>query len=100
MWLADGLDETILSNTSNIGLGGLCVHLNRKIPIGTKVDILINFVNPTTPFKCRGEIVRSKKENERFYNTGVEFEPLSELKHAFLDGKVSELIELEQKGKK
>jgi len=75
------------------------VYLNRKISLGTKVDILLSFVNPTTPFKCKGVVVRSVKESDICFNTGIQFEPLSELKYAFLNGKVSELIELEQKGK-
>ena len=99
MWLVNGLNETVLANTSNIGLGGLCVHLNQAIDLGTKVDIQLNFTNSTTPFRCRGVVVRSKQESEKFYNIGIQFEPLSELKSAFLDGQVSELIDLEQKGK-
>ncbi len=50
MWLANGTNETILANTSNIGLGGLCVHLNQGIDLGTKVDIQLNFTNPYNSF--------------------------------------------------
>ena len=99
IWMADGLNETILANTANIGVGGLCVHLNQKIDVGKKVDVQLNFTDQTTPFRCRGLVVRSIQESDRFYNIGIQFEPLSELKYAFLDGKVSELIALEQKGK-
>jgi len=63
-----------------------------------KVDIQLHFTNPTTPFRCKGIVRRCKQEGEKYYNVGIEFEPLGELKYAFLDGKVSELIELEQKG--
>ena len=99
LWLEHGINETILANTSNIGLGGLCVHLNQKIQVGTKVDVQLNFTNPTTPFRCSGKVVRSLQETERYYNVGIEFDPLSELKSAFLDGKISELIEIEEKRK-
>jgi c-di-GMP-binding flagellar brake protein YcgR len=99
IWLANGSNDTILANTSNIGAGGLCVHLNQGIDLGTKADIQLHFTNPTTPFKCQGVVVRSKKESDKFYNIGIEFQPLSELKQAFIDGKISELIDLEQKGK-
>ena len=100
IWLTNGSNETILANTSNIGLGGLCVHLNRALfDVGTKVDIQINFSGTTTPFKCHGTVVRSMRESDKYYNTGIEFEPLSELKYSFLDGKISEIIGLEQKGK-
>ena len=99
MWMVNGSNETILANTSNIGLGGLCVHLNHGIFLGTKVDIQLNFTNSTTPFKCHGIVVRSLQENEKFHNIGIQFEPLSELKHAFLDGIISGLLDLEKKGK-
>ena len=99
LWLADGSNETILANTSNIGIGGLCVHLNQDIVVGTKLDIQLNFANTTTPFKCSGTVVRCNKERERYYNLGVQFDPLNELKYAFLNGQVSELIDLEKKGK-
>jgi len=99
VWLVDGSNETILANTSNIGTGGLSVHLNQGITVGTRVDIQLNFTAPSTPFKCKGTVVRSHKENEKFYNIGIQFDPLDEIKFAFLDGKVAELIELEKKGK-
>ena len=99
IWTANGSNETILANTANIGIGGLCVHLNQRIDLGTKVDIQLNFTNTTTPLKCQGVVVRADQGKDKFYNTGIQFEPLSELKHAFLDGKISELIELEKKGK-
>ena len=99
MWIPSGFNETILANTANVGVGGLCVHLNQAALVGTKVDILLNFTNATTAFRCRGVVVRSVKENDKFYNVGIEFEHLEELKRAFLEGKISELIDLEKKGK-
>jgi len=99
VWLADGSNETILANTSDIGLGGLCVHLNQWVDVGTKVDMQLQFTNTTTPFRCRGVVVRSRQESERFYNIGIQFEPLSAFKHAFLDERISEIIDSEQKGK-
>jgi hypothetical protein len=99
MWLSNGSNETILANTSNIGLGGLCVHLHQAVDLGTKVDIQLNFAKSTTPFRCTGFVVRSIKENDKYYNIGIQFDPLNELKNAFLSGQVSDLIDLEQKGK-
>jgi hypothetical protein len=99
MWMANGSNETILANTSNIGCGGLSVHLNQEIGVGTKADIIITFENQTPSFSCCGVVVRSRQESEKFYNIGIRFEPLSASKRAFLDGKVSELIDLEPKVK-
>jgi len=98
IWLTDGSNETIMANTTNIGIGGLCVHLHQEIVVGTKLDIQLTFANTTTPFKCTGRAVRCFKEKERYYNVGVQFDPLNELKNAFLLGQVSELLDLEKKG--
>ena len=100
IWLVNGQNETILANTANVGMGGLCVYLNQAVDIGTKVDIQLSFVNCTTPFRCSGQVVRSIQESERFYNTGIQFEPLSELKQSFLSGKIAEIIALDEKGRK
>jgi hypothetical protein len=99
MWMANGSDETILANTSNIGLGGMCVHLNQEIDVGTKADIIINFINPTAFFKCRGKVILCQKENVKFFKIVIQFEPISEPNRVFLEGRISELIGLEQKGK-
>jgi len=99
VWVDQGHNETILANTSNIGLGGVSVFLNHQIQTGTKVDIQLSFTNTTTPFRCRGAVVRCVKENDKFYNIGIQFEPLSELKTAFLEGKINEIIDAEKKGK-
>ena len=99
IWLSGGTNETVLANTSNIGLGGLCVHLGQEVEAGTKIDIQLQFTNTTTPFRCCGTVVRCINEGERSYNVAIQFEPLSELKFAFLDGKISEIIGLEEKGK-
>ena len=99
MWMSDGSNETILANTSNVGIGGLCVHLNQGIAVGTKADIILSFSTPPTPFSCQGVVVRSRKESEQFYNIGIKFADLSDSKKAFLDAKVLELLSLESKGK-
>jgi hypothetical protein len=89
-----------LANTSNVGSGGLSVHLNQEISTGARIDIQLHFKNTTTPFKCRGVVMRCGQELDNFYNTGIQFEPLDELKQAFLEGKVAEIIALEAKGNK
>jgi len=45
IWLTDGSNETIMANTTNIGIGGLCVHLHQEIVVGTKLDIQLTFAN-------------------------------------------------------
>ena len=97
MWVAQGVYDTVLAQTTNIGMGGLCVHLNQGIAPGMKVDIQIGFPDMTGTFKCKGAVVRCQQESQKIYNIGIQFEPLSELNHIFLDKKISELINLEKK---
>jgi len=75
------------------------VHLNQSVSLGTKVDVRLNFSNSNTPFRCKGVVVRSHQENDKFFNVGVEFEHLDDLKRSFLEGKISELINVEKKDK-
>jgi len=99
MWFSNGSNETIFANTSNLGSGGLAVHLHQDVELGARVDIELNFLDMSTSFRCQGVVVRSQRINDKFYNIGIQFEPLGEIKYAFLEGRVSELIELEKKGK-
>ena len=71
--------------------------LERKLEIGTKVDLQIDFINPSTPFKCKGTVVHCEEEKNSFC-TGIHFEPLNELKQGFLGGKISEFMAAEQEG--
>jgi PilZ domain len=99
IWLEEGLNETILANTSNIGVGGLYVRLNQRIDPGTKVDVQVNFPDTAAPYRCRGVVLRSMRASERIYNISIQFEPLNEFKHAFIEKKISEILAFERKGK-
>jgi hypothetical protein len=96
MWPANGSNETILAYTANIGAGGLCVFLNGFTNVGTKVDIELDFPNSTTPFKCKGTVVRCVKEDEKFYDTGIQFDSLDDLKFSFISSQVSDLLNKEK----
>jgi hypothetical protein len=97
VWFDNEVYETVLANTANIGSGGLSVHIDRSIKSGVCVDVQLTFPKTTTPFKCRGRVVRCQsQEGGKFYNIGIQFEAMTELQQSFLDGKVSELIAAEQ----
>jgi hypothetical protein len=94
LWLPEGPNGMMLANTSNVGLGGLCVRVNQEILVGTKVDIQLDFTHTPTPFRCCGKVTRSMQLDKEFNSIGIEFESLSEPKHTFLRRKISELIDL------
>jgi Tfp pilus assembly protein PilZ len=98
MWADEGVYDTVLSRTVDIGLGGLCVRLNQAIRIRTKVDIKIDFSDRPAPLKCKGSVVRCHEESKKVYNIGVQFEPLTPENQAFLAHKIDQLIQTEQKG--
>jgi len=100
IWPSAGATETILANASNVSIGGLCVFLNHEITVGTQVDVELHFPNTAAPFRCRGLVVRCAQESEKFYNTGIQFENLDEIRYAFLNGIISEIIRTGKKGKK
>lgn len=98
MWASGGIYDTVLAQTADIGLGGLCVHLNQAIAQGTKIDIQIDFTDGSPIFRCQGVVVRCQQDNKKEYNIGVQFEPLSEPNHALLEAKIAQLIKRENKG--
>jgi Tfp pilus assembly protein PilZ len=99
MWVAEGSYDTVLADASNIGQGGLCVEINHEIAQGTKVDIEINFNDSTPPFRCQGSVVRCRQQDNKVYNIGVQFGTLSEPNRVILEGKISQLLNLEKKDK-
>ena len=104
VWRPNGDQEVILAHTANIGAGGLCVHLNQKLVTGTTLDISIEFPKHSTPFKCKAKVIRCEEgpavAGKIFYAVGLEFEPMDDVKYAYLQGAVSDLIALNEKTKK
>jgi hypothetical protein len=96
MWPANQSNVTILAFTANIGAGGLCVFLNELCQIGTRVDVELDFPNNSTPFKVSGSVVRCTREDDKFFNVGIQFDPLDDVKFAFLSGQISDLLSKEK----
>jgi len=99
IWHDDGVNATTMAETSNIGVGGLAVNVSHEIMTMAKVGMQINFEIPSTAFRCRGVVLRCIKQKEALYHIAIQFDPMDEVKYAFLESKVAELIELEKKEK-
>ena len=103
VWRQHGDQDVIMAHTANIGAGGLAAHLDQKLIIGVVLDIRIDFPSHSTPFKCKGKVVRCEEGpatgGKLFYVVGVEFEAMDEVKQAYLQGVVSDLIALHAKPK-
>ncbi len=99
IWLNDGDMEVIMTETNNVGAGGVSIHLHRRLSPGVKVDVKIDFTQASIPFKCRGTIVRCVEVDAHTSEIGIEFDGLDQVKQSFLQGKISELIDKEEHGK-
>ena len=104
VWRQDGSQEAVLAHTANIGAGGLCAHLSQRLVPGSLLEVSIEFPNQSTPFKCKARVVRCEEnwdgQGKKFYAVGAEFQPMDEVKQAYLEGAVSDLIAMHAKAKK
>ncbi|NQV04064.1 MAG: PilZ domain-containing protein [Candidatus Omnitrophica bacterium] len=68
--------DTIVSQTENIGIGGICIILPRDLGIFAPVEIQLDILDGQPVIACDGTIVwlvKSKKERNANYDTGIEF---------------------------
>jgi len=72
---------TIAAVTENVGLGGVCVLLERGLDIFSPVDLELNLEDGKAPVKTQGTIVwvvrRRELKKGACFDTGVEFAELS-----------------------
>ena len=76
----DAKSSPITSTTENIGLGGICVLLERGLDIFSPVDVEISLEDKNPPLKIQGTIVwvvrRREVKKGASFDTGVEFAEL------------------------
>ena len=76
---AQGEQESILTHTENIGIGGVCVTINRNIPMFSPVELEIDLLDTESHIKCHGKVVWAiqrkldEKKKPLFYDLGIEF---------------------------
>ena len=67
----------ISATTENIGIGGVCVLLDRGLDIFAPVDVELMLEEGAAPLTCRGMIawvVRRREMNQApLFDTGIEF---------------------------
>jgi hypothetical protein len=82
---AKGAAKHFLTNTENIGVGGICVSLIEGLGVFSEVNIELAVKDGLPPVKCRGHIVwvvksqsvRNSMRTTKF-DTGIEFVDLKE----------------------
>jgi len=68
--------DSVTSQTENIGIGGICVMLPKDLGIFAPVEIQLDLLDGQPVVACDGTIVwivKSKKDENPDYDTGVEF---------------------------
>jgi hypothetical protein len=59
----DCQQEWEMVTTHNLGAGGVLFNYDREIPVGSIIDMLINFPQIKTPVSCTGRVLRIDKES-------------------------------------
>ena len=94
----DGQEETVLTHTENIGVGGICVILRRDIKLFSPVGVEIDLIDLTDHLGARGKVVwvarRKAIEPVKplFYDVGIEFSEISDQHRATLSSTIDQMI--------
>ncbi|MBU2540280.1 MAG: PilZ domain-containing protein [Candidatus Omnitrophica bacterium] len=74
--------ETLVSNTENVGCGGICTVLEKGLGLFSDVSLELDIKDSQPPIKTVGTVVwvvrrhEIKKERPGFFDTGIEFKKL------------------------
>lgn len=80
---AEGGQESILTHTENIGVGGISVIVKKNMKMFSAVDLELDVLDLGGHIKCQGRVVwsiRRKEDDSKkpmFYDVGVEFVNIS-----------------------
>lgn len=69
--------------TENIGVGGLCFLINKKLPLFSELDVELSLDPQKAPILCKGKVMwvvrqSSFDKSEEKYDTGIEFVGMSD----------------------
>jgi len=77
----EGKTSLITTETENVGLGGVCVLLERELNIFSPVELELTLVDEKPPLKVQGTIVwvvrRADRKKGPCFDTGIEFAELT-----------------------
>ncbi|MFH1791476.1 MAG: PilZ domain-containing protein [Candidatus Omnitrophota bacterium] len=75
--------QTIITQTENIGAGGICVMIERDLGLFQDVELELDLDDNMPAIKCLGTVVwvvkkRAAGDSGLAYDTGIEFAKISE----------------------
>jgi c-di-GMP-binding flagellar brake protein YcgR len=86
-----GKEEKFSTHTENIGTGGICVAINKKLERFLPVDLVLYLEDNQPPIECEARIVWVvKRQNE--FDTGIEFANIKEEDVSRLERIMSECL--------
>ena len=95
-----GEPEIILTHTENLGVGGVCVIINKALKMFSPLGLELDLLDGESHIKCEAKVVwavRRKMEEKKkplFYDVGIEFINISAQDQKRLDEIVKRLVKL------
>ena len=80
----DNKNNSLLTHTENVGIGGVCVTLKEDVKVLSAVNIELDLLDVENHICCNGKVVWSIKQEDddenkpRFFNAGIEFSDITE----------------------
>lgn len=92
----EGKPSTVSTTTENIGLGGICILLEKSLDIFSAVDLELSLDDGKPPVRVQGTVVwvvrrRDVKKGPNF-DTGVEFADISAEEKARLEAVIDKAL--------
>lgn len=89
--------EEIYTHTENIGVGGICVFLEKNLKIFEEVGLELALEDGAQPIECHGKIVwhvarKDLREKKHIFDTGIEFIGLSDKDKQRIEMIVEEIL--------
>lgn len=80
----DGKNDTVLTHTDNVGVGGVCVALKQAVKMFSIVEIELDLLDLGDHVCCKGKVVwnvekkSDSKKEPRVFDVGIEFADIKE----------------------
>jgi len=72
-------NDTVLTHTDNVGVGGVCVALKKAVKMFSVIEIELDLLDLGDHIRCKGKVVwnveseKSEKTTPRLFDVGIEF---------------------------
>jgi len=93
-------EETLLTHTENLGIGGVCIVIKHNLKPFTEVNVEVDMLDTGDHIQCPGRVVWNvrrkaiEEDKPNFYDIGIEFVDLSEEDRERIDLVVKRLLKL------